>query len=389
MTVKDQKKVLSEKAKRVAPSATLAITAKAKALKEQGIPVINFAGGEPDWDTPEIVKEEAVRAMKEGFTKYTPSAGIPSLKKAICKKLEQENGITVAPEQVIVSSGAKQSIYNAILALVDPGDELLLPAPYWVSYPEMVGLADGMTVTLGTTEEAGFKITATQLAKSVTKKSKVLLLNSPSNPTGAVYSRGELELIGEIVLENDLYVISDEIYDRLYYNAEGAPSIAAISKDLADRTIIINGASKSYSMTGWRIGFAAGPKEIIAAMGRIQDQTTSCASSISQRAAVVAFERGKQFANDLRVEYHKRRDLMLAEIEKVPGWSCYPPEGAFFCFANISKTGKDAETLANELLEKHHIAVIPGTSFGAPYHLRLSFCVSQEIIREGFERIRG
>lgn len=387
MTVKEKRKVLSQRAARVAPSATLAITAKAKAMKEQGIPVINFAGGEPDWDTPEIVKEEAAKAMKEGFTKYTPSAGIPSLKKAICQKLAKENGIEVTPEQVIVSSGAKQSVYNAILALIDPGDELLLPAPYWVSYPEMVGLADGVTVPLPTTEATGFKITAQQLKSAITGKSKVLLLTSPSNPTGAVYSRKELEAIAEVVLQNDLYVISDEIYDRLYYNAEGVPSIAAISKELADRTVTINGVSKSYSMTGWRIGYAAGPKEIISAMGRIQDQTTSCASSISQRAAVVAFEKGKQFADDLRAEYHKRRDLMMIEIGKVPGWSCHEPEGAFYCFVNIGKTGKDADTLANELLEKNQIAVIPGTSFGAPQHIRVSFCVSQEMIKEGFGRI--
>jgi len=397
---------LAKRISAISPSPTLAITAKAKEMKARGIDVIGFGAGEPDFDTPEHIKEEAKKALDEGFTKYTPASGIPELKVAICQKLKRDNGLDYEPDQIIVSCGAKHSLYNAIQVLCEPGDEILLPSPYWVSYPEQIRLSGAEPVIIETEEEEGFKIKIERLRKKITSRTKLLILNSPSNPTGAVYHREELEVIAEIAVERNIYIISDEIYEKIIYDNLEHISIASLNSEIKRLTIVINGVSKSYSMTGWRIGYAAGPKEIVDAMSRLQSHSTSNPTSFAQKASIVALEGSQEPLRRMVSEFAKRREYIVERLNSIIGISCLKPEGAFYVFPNISKLLgrsykpspcvqrlgkgriiKDSVTLAQILLEEVKIAVVPGSAFGEDNHLRLSYATSMKNITKGVDRL--
>jgi len=367
-------------------SATLAITARAKELKAQGSDIVNFAAGEPDFDTPDSIKEAAIKAIKEGFTKYTPSIGTIELRKAIAQKLEKDNHLTYSPSQIAVSCGAKHSIFNIIQVLADEEDEVLIPSPYWVSYPEMVKIAGARSTFIPTTVQAQFKMTADQLVKYISPKTRILILNSPSNPTGMVYSKEELAALAEICVRHNIFVISDEIYEKLIYDTTGYCSIASLGKAIYDLTVTVNGVSKAYSMTGWRIGYCAGPQEIIEYINKFQDHTTSNPASISQMAALAALEESQEKVSAMREEFKKRRDLMASCLKKIPQVNFLIPQGAFYIFCDFSKYG-DSALLAKRILDETKVAVIPGDSFGAKGFLRLSFATSQERIEEGCARI--
>ncbi len=381
MTVKVNRRI-----KEIVGSTTLAITARAKELAGQGHDVVNFAGGEPDFDTPEYIKAAGIKAIQSGFTKYTPSTGTLDLRKAVAQKFKKDNNLTYEPSQIVVSCGAKHSIYNIIQVLADEGEEVLIPSPYWVSYPEMVKLAGAVSKFIPTTTQAQFKITADQLKKAVSSKSKILILNSPSNPTGMVYSKRELEQIAEICVKNNMYVISDEIYEKLIYDGDGYTSIAALGKDIFDLTITVNGVSKAYAMTGWRIGYCGGDPEIMGYVQKFQDHSTSNPTSISQMAALEALRASEESIAAMRDEFRQRRDLMMSLLDKVPEISYIKPNGAFYLFCNFSKFG-DSEKAAKDILDTTKVAVIPGDSFGAPGYIRLSFSTSKERIEEGIKRI--
>jgi len=383
---------LSSRVKKVKPSPTLAITARARAMKAEGVDVISFAAGEPDFDTPEHVKEGAIRALKEGFTKYTPSSGIPELKEAICEKLERENGLSYTPQEVIVTCGGKQALYNLAMALFEEGDEVIIPAPYWVSYPAMVLLAGAEPVILETEESEGFRITPEALRSAITPRTKALILNTPSNPSGTAYTKDELEGIAEVALEHDLWIISDEVYEHIVFDGFKHLSIATLSPEIKERTIVVNALSKTYSMTGWRIGFAAGPGEVISAMDTIQSQSTSNPTSFAQRGALEALRGPQQCVREMREEYQRRRDLLYELILSIPGISCFKPKGAFYLFPNfgayIGDRFKDDGELCTFLLEEAHVATVPGSEFGKPGYIRLSFSLSPESLREGVLRIK-
>jgi aspartate aminotransferase len=368
-------------------STTLAITARANELKAQGVDVVSFAAGEPDFDTPDHIKEAAVKAINGGFTKYTPSSGTEELRTLICEKLKRDNGLEYKPGQIVVGCGAKHSIFNAVMVLCDAGEEVIIPAPYWVSYPEMVKVAGATPKYIQTTQAANFKITPDQLKAAITPRTKLLILNSPSNPTGSVYSRKELQAIADICVDHKVYVISDDIYEKLLYTNEPFVSIASLGKEIFDQTITINGVSKAYSMTGWRIGYAAGPAEIMGYMKNLQDHSTSNPTSISQKAAVAALKAPEDSIKAMRDEFKIRRDLMMSLIDGIPGVSYIKPEGAFYLFCDFSKYGPCAE-VAKRILDEVNVAVIPGDGFGAEGYLRLTFCTSQERIREGVRRIK-
>lgn len=368
-------------------STTLAITARANELKAQGVDVVSFAAGEPDFDTPDHIKEAAVKAINGGFTKYTPSSGTEELRTLICEKLKRDNGLDYKPGQIVVGCGAKHSIFNAVMVLCDAGEEVLIPAPYWVSYPEMVKIAGATPKYIQTTQAANFKITPAQLKAAITSRTKLLILNSPSNPTGSVYSRKELKAIADICVNHKIYVISDEIYEKLLYTNEPFVSIASLGKEIYDLTITVNGVSKAYSMTGWRIGYAAGPADIMGYMKNLQDHSTSNPTSISQKAAVAALKAPEDSVKLMRDEFKVRRDLMMSLIDGIPGVSYIKPEGAFYLFCDFSKYGPCAE-VAKRILNEVNVAVIPGDGFGAEGYLRLTFCTSQERIREGVRRIK-
>ena len=367
-------------------SSTLTITARAKELKAQGCDVVNFAAGEPDFDTPLAIKESAIRAIQAGFTKYTPSIGALELRQAICAKFKKENGLDYSPAQIVVSCGAKHSLFNIIQVLADEGDEVLIPVPYWVSYPEMVKFAGATPKFIPTSEEKGFKITPQQLSSAINERSRLLILNSPSNPTGAVYTRDELQAIAALVVEHDIMVISDEIYEKLIYGDGPYTSIAALNQDVARLTITVNGVSKAYSMTGWRIGYCAGPPEIMSYIKKVQDHSTSNPCSISQQAARQALESPATEVMQMRDEFRQRRDLLMAGIDEIPGISYIPPQGAFYLFCNVSQLG-DAFTVAQRILDEKHVAMIPGEGFGAPGFVRLSFATSADRIKEGTRRL--
>ena len=387
---------LTKRAKAISPSPTLAITAKAKAMQAEGIDVIGFGAGEPDFDTPEHIKQAAIKALSEGFTKYTPTAGIPQLKKAICDRFKEDSGLEYDPSQVIVSCGAKHSIYNIVQVLCEAGDEVIIPSPYWVSYPEMVRVAEATPVFIDAAEKDNFKITAASLQKAITKKTKLLILNSPSNPTGQVYSKKELEAIAKIAVEKDIWVISDEIYDKLVYGGVENVSIASLNPQIKAKTLVVNGVSKSYSMTGWRIGYVAGDKEIIGAMSNLQDHSTSNPVSISQKAALAALTGPQDAVKTMAAEFEKRRDYMVERLNKMPGISCLLPPGAFYAFPNVSKlfgksyNGKQIKGsmgLTELLLTEAKVAVLPGSPFGADNYLRLSYATSMKNITGGMDRI--
>ena len=379
--------MLAKRIKGISASSTLKITARAKALLKEGKDVVSFAAGEPDFDTPDFIKEKAIQSIKDGFTKYTPSSGIFELKKAITEKFKSDNNLEYSTSQIIVSCGAKHSIYNIIQVLVDELDEVIIPSPFWVSYPEMVKLAGAKPVFVPTQAKNNFKLTPANFKSAITKKTKVLILNSPSNPCGCVYHEDELKDLAKICVEKGIYVISDEIYEKLIYDSQKHFSIASFGKDIYGLTITVNGLSKSASMTGWRIGYLGAPVEIAEAIERLQDHSTSNPCSISQKAAVAAFELDKKVIEDMRAEFEKRRDYVAQRLDAIKKLSYVKPEGAFYFFVDISKTGMDSNIFAARLLDEQNVAVIPGESFGRNDCIRISFATGTKQIAKGLDRI--
>ncbi|MDR3111844.1 MAG: pyridoxal phosphate-dependent aminotransferase [Elusimicrobiota bacterium] len=389
---------ISKRAQTVKPSPTLAIDAKAKTLKAQGVDIINFGVGEPDFDTPENIKKSAISAINSGFTKYCPVGGTLEIKNAIISKLKKDNFLDYLADEIIVSCGAKHSLYNLFQAIINDGDEVIVPAPYWVSYPDMIGLAGGKAIIVTADYANNFKVTPEKIENALTSKTKAIVLNSPSNPTGTTYSKDELQAIAQVCVKNKILIISDEIYEKLSYDNFKFYSIAQSSAQAKDLTVIINGVSKAFAMTGWRIGYAAGPKEIITAMLKIQSQSTSNACSISIKAAVEALNGEQQAVENMRNEFEKRRNYIVDRLNMVEGVKCLKPEGAFYVFPNVERllgktySGKlvnsDME-LADFLLEKAKIAVVPGTAFGAKGYLRLSYAASLENIKNGIDRLES
>ena len=386
---------VSEKAKNIKASTTLAIDSKFKAMKAEGLDVVGFGAGEPDFDTPDYIKKAAIEAINTGKTKYTPAAGTMELRKAVAEKFLKENGLSYEPTQIVVSNGAKHSLVNAFMAILNPGDEVIIPAPFWVSYPEMVKLADGVPVVVESTEEADFKVTVETLQKALTPKTRALVLNSPSNPTGMVYTKEELQAIADFAVKNDLYVISDEIYEHLIYEGKHV-SIASLGENIKNRTIIINGVSKTYAMTGWRIGFAAAAPEIAKIMANVQSHASSNPNSIAQAATVAALSGGKEEIETMKKAFVERRDYMVERINKIEGVSCKKPNGAFYVLMNISKlkgktiAGKVINTsddFAELFLQEAKVAVVPCSGFGNDDFVRWSYAVSKETICEGLDRL--
>jgi len=388
--------VLSDRAKSLRPSPTLAINAKAKSMQAQGIQVISFGAGEPDFDTPENIKRAAKKAIDEGFTKYTPVGGIDDLKDAIIKKFQRDSGLSYKRSEIIVSCGGKHSFYNLAQAIFDQEDEVIIPAPYWVSYPPMVSLAGGSPVIVETTEKNEFKITPEDLKKALTPKTKALIINSPSNPTGSAYTKKELERIAETAISKNFFVISDEIYEKIVYDGFQFISIASLSEEMKKKTIIVHGVAKTYAMTGWRIGYTAGSEEVISAMNNIQSQSTSNPTSIAQKASVEALAGPQDEVGKMVSAFAQRRNYIVDRLNKIPGVSCYKPAGAFYVFPNFSSYyGKSYESkkiensthLADFFLDVARVAVVPGVEFGADPFERLSYATSMEDIKEGLNRI--
>ena len=378
---------LSKRVRDLSPSSTLAITSLAKKLSCEGQDVVSFGAGEPDFDTPDFIKEAAIDAIRLGLTKYTPSSGSNELKKAIQEKFKQENNLSYSLEQIVVSSGAKHCLFNIVLAVVDEGDEVLIPIPYWVSYPEMVKVAGGIPRFLPTGSRNNFKITPEALKKAISKKTRLLILNSPSNPTGVIYTKDQLKAIAEVCVENNIYIISDEIYEKLIYDGQSHTSIASLSDAASKLTFTVNGVSKAYAMTGWRIGYFAGPLEIVNAIKNLQDHSTSNPCSISQAAAVKALTSPDDWTKKMGQEFQKRRDYLIERIEKIPLVSFIKPQGAFYLFCNIAKTGLGSQEFSLGLLKQENVAVIPGDGFGADEYIRLSFCAPLETIKKGIDRL--
>ncbi|MEO2064984.1 MAG: pyridoxal phosphate-dependent aminotransferase [Desulfurobacteriaceae bacterium] len=384
---------LSRRVKRISPSPTMAITSRAKELRAKGVDVIGFGAGEPDFDTPDHIKEAAKEAIDMGFTKYTPPAGIPELRRAVADKLRSENGIDYEPEQVVITDGAKQALFNLMLSVIDDGDEVVIPSPYWVTYPEQVKFAGGTPVFVETKEIKGFALTLEELKPAITPRTKMVILCTPHNPTGSVIPKEELERIGHFCAERGILIASDECYEYLTYDGFKHTSIASISPDIKEVTVTINALSKSFSMTGWRVGFAAGPKEIIDAMIKINSQSISNVNSIAQKAAVAALTKPKDFLKEWLSAFDERRRYMVETLNQIPGVSCIMPKGAFYAFPNVKellKLGnfKDDWELAEFLLERAKIAVVPGSAFGYPGYLRLSYATSMENIEEGLKRFK-
>jgi aspartate aminotransferase len=385
---------VSRRVQRVKPSPTLAVTARAARLKAEGKDIIGLGAGEPDFDTPMHIADAGVNAIRSGFTRYTNVDGINELKDAIIAKFKRDNGLDYARDQVLVSSGAKQTIYNLCAAILDPEDEAVIPAPYWVSYPDMVLLADGKPVSVFAGASQGYKITAAQLAAAITPHTRLLLLNSPCNPTGAAYTRAELAALGRVLLEHPRIVIgTDDMYEHIYWADEPFCSLVTAVPQLYDRTITINGCSKAYAMTGWRIGYCGGPKEVITAMSTIQGQSTSNAASMSQKAAAAALAGDQRCVGEMNEQFKKRHDFIVAGLNTLPGVSCLRGAGTFYAFANVEQamvaTGcKDDNAFAEYLLNDAGVAVVPGTGFGAPGHIRLSFACSMQTLEDALERMR-
>lgn len=382
-------------AKRVAaltPSSTLEITAKAQALKAEGHDVIGLGAGEPDFNTPEHIIEAAYKAMLEGHTKYTPTGGLAALKQEIMKKFERDQGLSYEPSQIIVCNGAKHALYTLFQVLLDEGDEVIIPTPYWVSYPEQVKLAGGEPVYVDGLEENHYKITPEQLRQVITEKTKAVIINSPSNPTGMIYSKEELQQLGQVCLEHDILIVSDEIYEKLIYGDAEYTSIAQLSNELQEQTLIINGVSKSHSMTGWRIGYAAGNKELIKAMTNLASHSTSNPTSIAQYGTIAAYAGDQQPVEIMRRAFEERLNIVYDKLIQIPGFSCIKPQGAFYLFPNVKEAVALAgyETVdewAKALLEEEKVALVPGTGFGAPNNVRLSYATSLEQLEKALERI--
>jgi aspartate aminotransferase len=389
---------LSSRATRIKPSPTLAITAKAQELRAKGRDIIGFGAGEPDFDTPANIKQAAIRAIDEGFTKYTPVGGIEDLKDAIIAKLKKDNGLEYKRSQVFVSCGAKHSLYNIAQVLFESGDEVIVPAPYWVSYPDIVVLADATPVIVQTSEKNGFKLDPADLKKAITQRTKAVVINSPSNPTGATYTAAELGRIAEVISEKNIIAISDDIYEKILYDGMRFTDIASCSSELRDLTIVVNGVSKSHAMTGWRIGYAAGPENVIKAATDFQSQNTSNPTSIAQKAAVEALKGSQDTVAMMVGEFQKRRDFIVDGLNNIPGVNCLKPEGAFYVFPNVSglfgksckgTVVKSSSDVTEFLLENADVAVVPGVVFGNDNHIRLSYATSLRNIEEGLKRIKA
>ncbi|GMA50821.1 aminotransferase [Alicyclobacillus contaminans] len=385
---------ISSRVRNIAPSATMSVDAKTKALLKEGKPVVNMSVGEPDFNTPLPASFAGIQAITEGNTRYTAAAGTLELRRAIASKLMVENGLQFSPEQIVVSSGAKHSLFNIFLSICDDGDEVILPAPYWVSYPEQIRLAGAVPVIVSCDEASGYKLTPEQLEAAITPKTKAVLLNSPNNPTGAVYSESELRALGAVLARHDVYVVTDEIYERLVYNTRHF-SISALVPELQPRTIVVNGFSKAFAMTGWRLGYIAAPLDVAKAIASLQSHGTGSPSTISQAAGVVALQ---SFDPSMVEEFHRRRDVLVRELQSMPGIQCLMPEGAFYVFPNISgvfgkklggKVVDSAATFCELLLEHDLVAAVPGEAFGAPNNIRLSYATSMANIETAVERIRS
>lgn len=383
--------MLSNRLKLIEPSPTLAITAKVRALKAAGVDVISFGAGEPDFDTPELIKEAGIKAIRDGHTKYTAGAGTPELRQAICEKLKRDNGIHADIANIVVSNGAKQAIFNSLMTLINPGDEVIIFAPFWMTYRDQILLAEGVPIIVQTTIETAYTPTLEQIRSAITPKTKVIIINSPCNPTGAVYSRQTLKEIAAVVIQHDLIIISDEIYEKHLYDGAEHISIGSLGEEIAKRCITVGGVSKTFAMTGWRIGYSVAPENISQAISSFQDQVTSNASSISQKAAEAAMTLPNSEIMKMVDEFAARRSIMLDGIKKMEGVECLPPAGAFYVFADVSKLlcGKvksDSE-LASFLLEECRVALVPGSVFFGPGHLRMTYSMSRKEIQEGLERI--
>jgi aspartate aminotransferase len=389
---------LAKRTQAIKPSPTLAMNAKATALKAAGEDITNFGVGEPDFDTPDNIKEAAIQALREGFTKYTAAGGIDTLKSAIIDKFKKDNNLSYEKNEILVSCGAKHSLYNIAEALFDPGDEVIIPAPYWVTYPDQVLLNDATPVIVETTEENSFMVDADALREKLTARTKALILNSPSNPTGLAYDRATLEGIAALAIEHDFYVISDEIYEKLVYDGFKHISIASLGQEIKERTVVVNGLSKSHSMTGWRIGFTGGPADITKAMTNIQSQSTSNATSFAQKASVEALNGPQDFIATMVKEFDIRRKYMIDRLNNIDGVTCKTPVGAFYAFPNISscfgkKSGDrkidNSLDLSTYLLEEAKVALVPGSAFGDDKYIRLSYATSMENIKKGLDRIEA
>lgn len=375
-------------AKKITPSATLAIDSKAKALKAEGKDICSFAAGEPDFDTPDHIKLAAAQALAEGFTKYTPSSGIPELRSAISEKLKAENGLDYKPHQIIVSCGAKHACYNAIISTCEPGDEVIIPAPYWVSYPEMVKLAGAEPYIVHTRAENQYKLTPEDLQSAISPSSKMVILNTPGNPTGSVYTENELAALVEVALEDDLFILADEIYEKIIYDGHKHFSIASMSKQVYEHTLTVNGFSKSYSMTGWRLGYLAAPESIAKAVDSIQSHSTSNPTSFAQKGAVAALKESQDSVKEMLKAFTERRELMYQGLTSIPGIQCVKPLGAFYMLPDISSFGMTSSQFCQALLEQALVGAVPGTGFGDDKTIRLSYACSNENIEKGISRLR-
>lgn len=378
---------ISTRVKELTPSLTLTIDSKAKAMKNEGLDICSFGAGEPDFDTPEHIKNAAIAALEQGFTKYTPSSGIPELRQAISQKLRADNKLDYKPNQIVVSNGAKQCCYNAIMACVDEGDEVIIPAPYWLSYPEMVRLAGGVPVIVPTQEKNAWKLTAEEFENAMTPKTKMIIINSPGNPTGSVYTHEELRAISEVAAEEEIYILSDEIYEKLTYEGVEHVSIASLTPEAYDLTVTVNGFSKAYAMTGWRLGYLAAPEPIVRVIDSMQSHSTSNPCSFAQKGALAALVGSQQCVVDMREEFNLRREYMMNRLSKLPRVAAVKPQGAFYVLANISKLGLNSQNFSDRLLSKANVAVVPGIAFGDDRTIRLSYATSMDVIKKGLDRL--
>jgi aspartate aminotransferase len=383
---------LANRVKALTPSSTLAITAKAKELKEQGEDVIGLGAGEPDFNTPQNIFDAALVSMNEGQTKYTPSAGLPGLKKAIIKKFEQDQGLTYKPNEIIVANGAKHALYTLFQVLLNDGDEVIIPTPYWVSYPEQVKLAGGVPVYIEGLEGNQFKVTPEQIKRAISKKTKAIIINSPSNPTGVLYTADELFELGKVCLEENILIVSDEIYEKLVYGNHKHVSIAQISPELKEQTVVINGVSKSHSMTGWRIGYAAGNSQVIEAMTNLASHSTSNPTTTAQYAAIAAYNGPQEPVEEMRLAFEQRLEIIFDKIMAIPGFTCVKPQGAFYLYPNVKKAAEmtgynNVDDFVEALLVEAKVAVVPGSGFGTPDNIRLSYATSLELLEKAVERI--
>ena len=380
---------LAARVQQVTPSMTLAISAKAKEMKTEGLDICSFSAGEPDFDTPAHIREAVKQALDSGKTRYGPAAGEPQLRRAIATKLRTDNNLPYNPENIIVTNGGKHSLYTLIMATVEPGDEVLIPAPYWVSYPEMVKLAGGTPVIVETTAESDYKITAEQLQQAITPKTRLFVLNSPSNPTGMVYAPDEIRALAEVIVKADIWVVSDEIYEKILYDGAEHLSIGSINEEIFKRTIVSNGFAKAYAMTGWRLGYLAAPKEIIQGVNTLQSHSTSNVCTFAQYGAIAALNGPTDDLNIMRTAFSKRRLAIMDMVNNIDGLSCVEPKGAFYLFVDISQVGLDSVTFCQKLLEEKYVAAIPGVAFGAEGTMRVSYATDLTTIEQGIDRLRG